>query len=188
MQHAITRTPLMVLKQQSRWISLSLLLACVPLMTSCYGYFPVTRAVYDLNGKINIGGSDEMPSKAAKTVAFWVFIFFPVYFFAGIADALVFNLVEFWTDKTLVLSYHAEKDGKSIALESQPGSKDATLTISRNGQVLDQRFFIKVSETRYEVRDAQGTVLGVIVKRADGKFVLQDTQGTTLTSLSGMTL
>jgi hypothetical protein len=165
-----------IARHRARPIAWGVLLALFPMLTGCYGYFPLTRIIYQLNGEMKVDSNDKH-NKFVQALAFWLFVFVPVYFFAAVGDVLVFNLFEFWTDNTMVLSYHAEKDGKQIALESQPGTKNAVLTISKNGQVLEQRFFNHVSDTRYEVRNGKGDLLGSMEIQPNRRIQLQDAMG-----------
>jgi hypothetical protein len=63
---------------------------CAAMLTaSCYGPFNLTRRVHHWNGEV--GG------KWAQEGVFLVFIILPVYGIATLADAVIFNSVEFWT-------------------------------------------------------------------------------------------
>ncbi|HOR28799.1 MAG TPA: DUF3332 family protein [Candidatus Sumerlaeota bacterium] len=107
-----------------------LLLAISPLVvTSCYGRFPLTHAVYDFNGEIgNDAGNAE---KWVESALFWVFVILPVYQLASLGDAIIFNVIEFWTGDTLrigaapghgALAGVADPDGAArLAAAPQPG-------------------------------------------------------------------
>ena len=77
-------------------ISIVLCIAVALMTISCYGKFPVTKAVYRVNGDV----SDE---KIVKTLVFWGMIILPVYELSMLGDAIVFNLIEFWTGEPLHL-------------------------------------------------------------------------------------
>lgn len=64
-------------------------------IAGCYGKFPVTRAVYKMNGQ----ASDN---KLVNSLVMWVFAL-PLYAPGALTDLAVFNLVEFWTGATLKL-------------------------------------------------------------------------------------
>ena len=61
------------------------------LSTGCYGKFALTKAVYDFNSQVE----DEI----ARSIVTAVLIIFPAYEFAGLADWILFNTLEFWTGK-----------------------------------------------------------------------------------------
>jgi hypothetical protein len=69
---------------------LFLLIMCVPTFTGCYGHFPLTRAVYEINGEI---GDDSMAGGVVNSVFMWIFVIIPVYGVATLVDAFVLNLV-----------------------------------------------------------------------------------------------
>lgn len=68
-------------------------LALTSLLTlgvGCYGQFALTKKIHSWNGQIT-------DNKFVHTLVFWAFVIVPVYEVAGLADAIVFNLVEFWS-------------------------------------------------------------------------------------------
>ncbi|MFW6106980.1 MAG: hypothetical protein ACOC8H_02360 [bacterium] len=60
----------------------------------------------------------------------------------------------------------------------------AALTVSRDGQVLTQERFIRVSDTVFEVRDADGKLNGKVIRADDGDILLADAEGEVLGTLS----
>lgn len=58
-------------------------------ITSCYGKFALTKKVYEFN--------NSMGDKFVKEAVFLAFVIIPVYEVAAFVDAIVLNLVEFWT-------------------------------------------------------------------------------------------
>jgi len=58
-------------------------------LASCFGSFKAIRTVYKWN--------DSLDNKWVKTLVFWAFTIIPVYGIIALADAIVFNLIEFWT-------------------------------------------------------------------------------------------
>ena len=55
----------------------------------CYGSFGATRAIHSWNG--NVGG------KFVNTLVFWALVIIPVYELLALGDAIIFNVIEFWT-------------------------------------------------------------------------------------------
>lgn len=171
-------------KKHARKIVLLTILAMMPMMTSCYGHFPLTRAIYRANGSVgsSIDG-DRTQRKILQSAVFWVFVIIPVYAIGGIGDALIFNLIEFWTGNTTTIGYHQEHNGVAVAFEAQPDGRHAVLTISRKGNVLARENFIKLSDSLYEVRHADGTLAGTVVRDAQGGFLLNNDQGRTISTI-----
>lgn len=61
------------------------------LFTGCYGKFALVKKMYSWNGAVE--------NKYAKSAVLWGLAIIPVYVFATLADALVFNVIEFWSDR-----------------------------------------------------------------------------------------
>lgn len=70
--------------------AISLVLAALlAVNTGCYGSFKLTQKVYKWNGSLG--------DKWVKSIVFWAFNIVPVYEVSAFVDAIVFNLLEFWT-------------------------------------------------------------------------------------------
>ena len=146
-------------------------------MGGCYGGFPLTNKIYRFNGDIS-------RHKLIQTVMFWVFLIVPVYEIGMLGDAIIFNLVEFWTgEQILALGPTTDSNGNTVCLTPSPDGRQAVLTVSRDGKVLAQEFFVKVSDTTFEVRDAQGKLHGKVLKSPDGTISLTDRNGTVVRTL-----
>ena len=87
----------------TRLTTLILILMLIVNITGCFGRFPITRAVYKFNDSIASPGDDAVP-KIAEQVVFWAFIIFPVYSLSTLGDAVIFNLIEFWSGEPLDFS------------------------------------------------------------------------------------
>ncbi len=166
------------LRNSRGWTIPALMVAMLPILAGgCYGGFPLTKKIYEFNGEIS-------RHKIIQTVTFWVFIIIPVYGIGMLADAIVFNLVEFWTgDKLLSVGPITDINGNTTCLTPSPDGRQAVLTVSRNGKVLAQEFFVKVSDTTFEVRDAHGTLQGKVLKSPDGAISLTDRNGAVVRTL-----
>ena len=150
-------------------ITLVLLIAACPFMLSCYGHFPLTRAVYRANGSV--------PNDVLKSVVMWVFIIIPVYSVAMLADAVIFNLIEFWTGTKIRISSATDEQGNRFVLDPSEDGREALLSISQDGDVVARVRFVKVSETLCEVRSADGDLAGTAVRTPGGDIELTDAQG-----------
>jgi hypothetical protein len=156
----------------------AVLVAMLPFVFGgCYGAFPLTKTIYKLNGDV----SDH---KVVQTVTMWVFVIIPVYEVGMIADAIIFNLVEFWTgEHILAVGPATDSNGNTVCLTPSSDGRQAVLTVSRDGKVLAQEFFVKVSDTTFEVRDAQGNLHGKVLRAPDGTISLTDRNGTVVCTL-----
>jgi len=166
------------LRNRRGWVVFALAVAMAPFVFGgCYGTFPLTKAIYKFNEDI----SDK---PLVQQVTFWVFVILPVYEIGMLADAIVFNLVEFWTgEKILAVGPTTDSNGNTVCLTPSSDGREAVLTVSRDGKVLAQEFFVKVSDTVFEVRDAQGSLQGKVLKTPDGTINLTDRNGTVVRTL-----
>lgn len=153
------------------------LAAAAALLQGCFGSFSLTRTIYHANNNVyaSVPG-DNTQRKIAQSAVMWLFI--PVYAGAGIADAAVFNVIEFWTgNKTEISQLHQNSGKATIALEPSADGREAVMTVTRDGCVIHQARLVKISATALEVRDMNGRVRGVIIKGEDGRTRYQDLSG-----------
>ena len=77
------------------WLAGAALLA-----VSCMGPFNMTKSVHHRNN--NVGDPASTGGKWANEGVFLACVIIPVYGFTMLADAVVFNSVEFWTGKNWI--------------------------------------------------------------------------------------
>jgi exosome complex RNA-binding protein Csl4 len=156
----------------------TLLTGTLALTGGCFGTFPMTRTVYRANSNVysSVPG-DTTQRKIAQSAVMWVFI--PVYAVVGIADAAVFNVIEFWTGNRTAIS-SVQIQGNDVALEPSADGREATLTIKRGGQVLGQERLVKVSDRVLEIHDLKGGLKGTMVRTGNGQIEMKDAQGRTI--------
>jgi hypothetical protein len=151
------------------------LIAMMPLVFcgGCYGPFPLTRKVYEFNGNLE--------TDVGQTLVFWAFIIIPVYSVAMLADALVFNLVEFWTgDQIMAANEVTLEDGTMMATVPSEDGFEAVVTFSRGDEVLGRLNLVKVSDDLLEIRSEDGQLLGSAQMAENGMVDLADAAGTIL--------
>jgi hypothetical protein len=158
-------------------VTVLLLLALVPSLLGCYGEFPLTHMVYRFNGDIT-------NSKVVHTVLFWIFVILPVYDIAVIGDAVIFNLIEFWTGKELDEARIEQADGSELSLTPSAGGGEAVLSLTRDGHAEPRAVFRRISDTECEVRPPDGTLAGKVLQRPDGSLVLTDARGHTVRTVA----
>lgn len=159
------------LLRSRRAIVFVVLFALMPLaFGGCYGRFPLTRKVHQFN-------EDVHENKWVQTIVMWVFIIVPVYSLSTLADAIIFNAVEFWGGEPLMEeTAYVDPDGTRVALAPTDDPNEAVLTISREGNVIAQERFVRVSDTLVEVRSADGELRGSVVSTGGG-YTLNDSNG-----------
>lgn len=147
----------------------------------CYGKFPLTKAVYRLNGDIT-------NNKIIHSIIFWIFIILPVYDLAFLVDAIILNLIEFWTGESLSVSSATLDDGTRVTLAPCEDEKTAILTVEKpDGSVLTTQFE-RVSEIQMNVIDGEGNVAGYIYRTSDGGMLLCDAKGETVRNIGAADL
>ena len=152
-------------------LAVAAVLALTPMAGGCYGAFPLTHSVYDINGAV--------PLDILKTIVFWVFAV-TLYPLAMIADALVPNLIEFWTGLEIPAASITDKDGTTYAMQTSPDGRELTVTISRDGQQDGMLRFVRLSDKEMELRCADGVLAGRMIRDAGGSIRLTDAQGKTM--------
>ncbi|MFH0793059.1 MAG: DUF3332 family protein [bacterium] len=160
-----------------RAVAFGLLLSTAPVLSvGCYGKFPLTKTIYHFNGSVT-------HNKFWQSVLFWVFLIIPVYKVAMLGDAIIFNLIEFWTGASLNVSVVTDQDGKTVALVPSEDGREVTLTVSEQGKVLSQTHIVKTSDTTFEIRDNAGQVTAGVVRTPSGDLLLNNAEGVTLKRL-----
>lgn len=76
-------------------LAVVLLLCLLLLGTGCIGTFELTNSVYDWNQRVS-------DSRWAREGVFLVLVILPVYGLTLLADALIFNSIEFWTGDNML--------------------------------------------------------------------------------------
>ncbi len=162
----IRRTMLQIHRHARRLVAAGMVSLMLLVSVGCYGHFPLTRAVYRVNG--NIGGTvgnDRSQSKFIQSIVMWIFVIIPVYSVATFVDAFVMNLIEFWTGNVVQVG-SVERDGYTYAFVPSGDGREAVMTISHEGETLARTHFTRVSDQMMEVRDGEGQMLGQLLRTA----------------------
>lgn len=165
-----------------RWIIVVVLFAFAPVaLTSCYGTFPLTNLVYEVNGEI---GGSSVGGRVLRQIVFWVFIILPVYSIAMLGDAIIFNLIEFWTGAEFAdeVTYVTE-DGRDVALRPGDDGDTAILEVSEDGRTLSTLRFTRVDKRTCAVYDANDARVGSVFHTVGGDLKLTDAKGRTVRTI-----
>lgn len=170
---------LAALRRRSGRIALLALLALTPAAGGCYGRFPLTKAVYKMNGEVS-------ENTTVQNVIFWVLIILPVYELCNLGDAIIFNLIEYWTGDPVSLSSIENQDGSVVAFTPSDDGSELLMTVTKEGKVLAEAVFLKMGEGAFEVRDARNRLAGMVIKQADGSFNLTDADGRVVRTIASV--
>jgi len=149
-----------------------------PGISACYGTFPITNAVYEFNGKVT-------KWKFVHSIVMIVFAFIGVYGIAMLIDAVVLNLIEFWSGEEFHTAMEFEQpDGTVIVLAPGAESNQLVMTVLRDGEVIEERSFLRHDDGLVAVTDKQGNSVGTVRPTAEGGFDLLDAEGNTKDTLT----
>ena len=154
------------------WVVAVLLVALMPVtLTGCFGRFPLTHRIYDLN-------QDVSNNKFVQTLVFWLFVIVPVYEIGILADAVIFNLVEYWTGDRLISSGPMEDAfGNIVTLEPSEDGNELLMTMTRDGVIVAQDRYVKVSDSLFEIRDAEDNLNGFVIVTPEGDINIAHADG-----------
>jgi len=152
---------------------IALLLVAV-MVAGCTGSFELTKKVYNFHRGMDDKWMDEM--------AFIVVAYLPVYAIAILGDAIIFNTVEFWTDKNPIEAKRAtnlkvvEKDGLRAAMAYNPEDESIKVVSYKSGQRLSA-FVLEKNSDCVVMKNNDGEVIYTSTKDKDGGITIQDADG-----------
>ncbi|MEQ9499849.1 MAG: DUF3332 domain-containing protein [Deltaproteobacteria bacterium] len=120
--------------------------------TGCYGSFALTKKLHTWNGSLG--------NKFLNTIVFWVLVIIPVYELITLGDAIIFNLIEFWTGSNPL--------GGGATAQVKSESEDAVVV-----QVGDREYRLEREAESFRVL-ADGVEIGRGGLSEDGSLVLED--------------
>ena len=151
--------------------ALPVILVLAMASAGCYGPFNLTKKLYKWNGDVS--------EKWTKEGVFLGCAILPVYFFATLGDAIVFNSIEFWGGKNPVQAKNVKSiqiGGDQAVLSYTPETKRLRVDSFRNGK-LDKTVVFEPGAEGMVARDAKGTVLMTAKTIDNGMIVLSDLNG-----------
>lgn len=138
--------------------------------TGCTGSFMLTKKIYNWHRSLGDKWADEF--------GFLVCALLPIYGFGTLADAIVFNSIEFWTGDNPVDNVKAETNTKVVKTEEGDATLSYTaspnnLTIASQKKGL-QSATISLEKTGDTVttKDKAGNLLYTTTKNENGDFLV----------------
>jgi len=153
-------------------------------VSGCFGPFNLTRRLYNWN--------EQVGQKWEREIAFLLLALTPVYFATTLADAIVFNSMEFWTGSNPVDPPTSSRRRSSLPNTRHLVRGDEAVKMSRYDapgyRALTLEFFqagVPNGGLQFERRDGQPTVArdveGRVLFRAqtllDGSVLVSDSMG-----------
>jgi hypothetical protein len=143
-------------KRRLAWTIAAALLtvtAAAPL-NACYGKFSLTNKIYDWNGTIG--------NEFVRSGVMLALVIIPVYELSLLGDAVIFNLIEFWTGSNPIAATEVESNGVRV------------VTIARGDSVYELRWIgpqsVELSIDGQSVGQATSNAMGdLVVTDADGR-------------------
>ena len=168
-------------------LRLGMAVAAVGLLTSgCFGPFHLTRRLYQWNTQV---GED----KWERELVFLLLALSPVYSFTTLADAVVFNAMEFWTGNNPVGPSDPRRseapqikrlvrgpDEVVLHCTQEPHQRALTLELFHNGALTRTLHFERRTGEATLAKDAKGLVLLSARALTDGGIVVNDRDGNTV--------
>lgn len=137
-----------------KWIAGIAMITTVPFVFSgCYGHFPIMRTLYKANGSISVGGPKA--TGVTQSILFILLAVFQIYSIAGLLDAIIFNLIEFWSGRP-VFTAQEGPDGSRVTMKSLD-KNTLEITMEKDGE----------SSTYYALRDKPSEIFVI----RNGKWV-----------------
>jgi len=174
------------MKPARRLLAAVTLLAFMHTGTGCFGSFQLVQKVYGFNKSLG--------NKFVREIVFLVFVILPVYGLASLADAIIFNLIEFWTDKNPLAMAPGEtqervvqQDGKTIKMTFADQGRTLRLEVQEPGQAPAQ-YTLSVDDDGATLANGEGQVLATSGLDANGGLVVRDAQGEAVMSRSASEL
>ncbi len=106
-------------------------------LSSCYGNFSLVRLLYKFNG--SIGDRNTKVGGVINSIILYVLFFVQIYTLTFVVDAVVLNLIEFWTGSNPVAINNAKGDS-SVAM-TEEGIFNERLRIEIKGENGKGTFF-----------------------------------------------
>lgn len=161
-------------------LCIMVLAGMMPVLTSCYGSFPITRTVHEFNGNIT-------NSKWIHSIFLWVFLILPVYWLATVVDFFLLNIIEFWSGDTLLASTeYTLDDGREVAFGPGESEDVAILTIEREGELEIYRRMERQDNGRTLIYDEMHEHLATVTPQTGGGFLIESADGSQSELLSKM--
>ncbi len=142
--------------------------------TGCTGSFNLTRKVYNFHRSQSDKWSDEL--------LFLVVALLPVYSLATLADAIIFNSIEFWTGKNPVDMSANDPSSRIVQNGSDKykmsfNTKNGQVSLTNMAQAGNHGIIFERTDNTITAKNESGKVLYSSVQNQDGGVSIYDGKG-----------
>ncbi len=130
--------------------------------TGCYGKFALVSKLHAWNGSLG--------SKVAQQFVFWAFLILPVYGACMFVDAVILNLIEFWSGKN-PLAELPHPDGSTTKL-ARTGDDTVRLTRTQGATVLADVELNRAGDHAAQARSLLALWTGSVERLPSGELVV----------------
>lgn len=145
-------------------VALTLVLA----VTGCYGPFRLTKKLHAWNGTVG--------EKWVNELVFLGLNVLPVYGFAALGDAIVFNSIEFWGGNNPVAKRTIEKGDKQVVLSSLNSGEHLRVDGFERGRPSGTLIFSREKDGRLTAMTPDGRVV-MTARQVGEEVILADASG-----------
>ena len=139
--------------------------------SGCFGKFAATHALYDWN-------KDVSDNKWLRWLVFLVLVIIPVYELFILADAVVINTIEFFTDDNPVDGGRAKlPEGHTLASSRTNDPNVIRHEHRKDGEVVQVIFVRRVGDDEMQLLNADKQVVGRARLATDGAVEIFDAEG-----------
>ena len=159
-----------------------LVLAAAVAAAGCYGPFRLTKKLHAWN--------DDVGEKWVKEGVFLGMVIIPVYGFAVLGDAIIFNSMEFWTGDNPIASRRIRtiQDGdKQVVMSYRPEDRSLKLVSMEGGRHVSTVILEPDGKGRMVARSGDGELL-MLAKSQGDEVVIRSPSGKEVARYTGRDL
>ncbi len=135
-------------------------------LSGCYGTFPLTNAVYRINGKVS-------GNTVLNSIVMIVFAIFGVYGISMLIDAIILNSVEFWQGETMEIGKtYTDDQGNTVTLAKGENENEAILQVYKKDELVSERLYRRHADGTTSILTMQGELVAVVQPTYQGEFLL----------------
>lgn len=137
-------------------------------LSGCYGSFPLTNAVYKINGNVT-------DNTIIHSIVMIILVIIPVYGISMIVDGIVLNSIEFWSgDKMDFSKTYIDNNGNEVALIKGETENEAILQIRSEGKLIMERTYLRNEDGTTSILDMERQLVGTVEPQPNGEFVITE--------------